>query len=124
MAMKVFEVDFGKIGKQEFLRSNIKYRYFFDVQDAVVYKSKKQIKLKHVLKEITSKKLKKGELEKEEILVDISNIERKANSLINLESVNKIGSDKNILEKGDIIIPKIQLVIMQYATLLYPCKIL
>jgi len=108
MGLKTFTIDFQNIGKQEFLRPNVGYRYFFDVQNAIVYDFDKLIKLKYVLKAIPTKKVSKGDLEDEEYLIDIGNIERRFNNLINLEKVSKIGSDKNILQEGDIVIPKMQ----------------
>jgi len=108
MGLRQFKTNFENIGKQEFLRSSVVYRLFFDIENAEVYPTKKQVKLKHILSEIPSTKVKKGELDKIEILIDIGNIERRYNNLINLEEVDKVGSDKNILHLGDIVIPKMQ----------------
>jgi len=108
MPLKQFTIDFQNIGRQEFLRPNVGYRYFFDVQKGEVYPSRQNIKLKYVLKEILAKKVFKGELEDTEVLVDIGNIERRFNNLIDLAEVDKIGSDKSILRDGDIVIPKMQ----------------
>lgn len=108
MPLKQFTTDFQNIGQQEFLRPNVGYRYFFDVQKAEVYPAKQSIKLKYVLKEISAKKVLKGMLDDSEILVDIGNVERRFNNLIDLAEVDKIGSDKSILQDGDIIIPKMQ----------------
>ena len=108
MPLKQFTTDFQSIGQQEFLRPNVGYRYFFDVQKAKVYPAKQSIKLKYVLKEFPAKKVSKGELEDTERLIDIGNIERRFNNLINVEEVDEIGSDKNILQTGDIVIPKMQ----------------
>ena len=108
MSLKQFITDFQNIGQQEFLRPNVGYRYFFDVQKAEVYPAKQSIVLKYVLKEIPAKKVSKGLLDDSEILVDIGNIERRFNNLINLEEVDEIGSDKTILQNGDIVIPKMQ----------------
>lgn len=108
MSLKQFTTDFQNIGQQEFLRPNVGYRYFFDVQKAKIYPSKRNIKLKYILKAIPAKKVSKGELKDSEVLVDIGNIERRFNNLIDLEEVNEIGSDKSILRGGDIIIPKMQ----------------
>lgn len=108
MGLKVFTIDFQNIGKQEFLRPNVGYRYFFDIQNATVYDFDNLIQLKYVLKELPTKKVSKGDLEDEEYLIDIGNIERRFNNLINFEKVNEIGSDKNILQDGDIVIPKMQ----------------
>jgi len=108
MPLKQFTTDFQRIGQQEFLRPNVGYRYFFDVQKAEVYPTKQSIKLKYVLKELPAKKVSKGELEETERLIDIGNIERRFNNLINVEEVDEIGSDKSILQNGDIVIPKMQ----------------
>ncbi len=108
MPLKQFTTDFRNIGRQEFLRPNVGYRYFFDVQKSEVYPTKQNIKLKYILREIPAKKVAKGELEDSEILVDIGNVERRFNGLINLEEVGQIGSDKSILQNGDIVIPKMQ----------------
>lgn len=108
MGLKIFTTDFQNIGKQEFLRPNVGYRYFFDIQNAIVYNFDNLIKVKYVLKELPTKKVLKGDLEDEEYLVDIGNIERRFNNLINFEKVSEIGSDKNILQDGDIVIPKMQ----------------
>lgn len=108
MPLKQFTTDFRNIGQQEFLRPNVGYRYFFDVQKAKIYPLKQNIKLKYVLKEISAKKISKGKLENSETLVDIGNIERRFNNLVNLEKVSEVGSDKSILQEGDIVIPKMQ----------------
>jgi restriction endonuclease S subunit len=103
-----FTTDFKNIAKQESLRPNFGYRYFFDIQEAKIFSGKNYIRLREVLKPIISKKVAKGELEEPEILVDIGNIEKRFNNLIDPQEVNEIDSDKNILQEGDIIIPKLQ----------------
>jgi len=108
MALTNFTTDFSCIGEQEFLRPNVGYRYFFDIQKSEVYPANKTIRLRYVLQEIKNSKVSKGELEDFETLVDLGNIERRYNNLINLEEVSEIGSDKAILQEGDIVIPKMQ----------------
>ena len=108
MGLKVFTTDFQNISNQEFFRLDFGYRHFFDKQNAVIYNFDKYTLLKYILKEIQSNKIPKGELKDEEILVALGNIKRRYNYLINLEKVNEIGSDKNILQNGDIVIPKMQ----------------
>ena len=108
MGLKTFTIDFQNIGEQEFLRPNFGYRYFFDFQNATVYNFNNLIKLRYVLTELPTKKVSKGDLENQEYLIDIDNIERRFNNLINFKKVNQIGSDKNILQDGDIVIPKMQ----------------
>jgi restriction endonuclease S subunit len=108
MSVKQFTVDLQNITQQEFLRFSVGYRYFFDIQKAEVFRSKNNIKLKHILKEIKTKKVSKGELNDSETLIDLCNIERRFNNLINIEEVDQVGSDKNIIQSGDIVIPKLQ----------------
>ncbi|CAI2173295.1 15461_t:CDS:2 [Funneliformis geosporum] len=100
--------NFENIGKQKFLRLDFGYRNFFDIQEEKVFSAKNYIRLREILELIVSKKVAKGELEEPEILVDIGNIERRLNNLINVEEVKEIGSDKNVLQAGDIVIPKLQ----------------
>lgn len=108
MTLIQFTTNFSCIGEQEFLRPDVGYRYFFDLQKAEVYPNSDCIKLKYILGEMPSSKVSKGELEDFEILVDLGNIERRFNNLINLEEVSEIGSDKHVLKDGDIVIPKMQ----------------
>jgi restriction endonuclease S subunit len=108
MTLIQFTTDFKSIGKQGSLRLDFGYRCFFDIQEANIFSNKNSIKLKSILKPVETKKILKGELEKLEILVDIGNIERRFNNLISCEEVDEIGSDKNVLQEGDIIIPKMQ----------------
>jgi restriction endonuclease S subunit len=108
MALKQFTTDFFCIGEQRLLSPSIGYRYFFDIQKAEIYPASKSIKLKYILSGVQSSKVSKGELDDYEVLVDLENIERRFNNLINLEEVTEIGSDKTILKDGDIVIPKLQ----------------
>lgn len=85
------------------------YRKFFDINNAISYNTtEKQISLDTILTQINWWKVPKWELENEEILVDMCNVERRMNNLVDLEMVNEISSDKNILQNWDIVIPKMQ----------------
>ena len=103
MGLKIFNTNFFNISKQESLRLNFNYRYFFDIQNSEVFPYKEQVKLKYILRELPVSKKIKGPLGEEEILIDLGNIERRYNILINLENVDTIGSIK-IYRKGDIVI--------------------
>ncbi len=108
--MKTFTINFKNIGNQSSLRLDFGYRYFFDYKKGLIFDEYKNntIKLKYVLNLLQSQKVKKGELEQSEKLIDLGNIERRFNNLIDVEEVEEIGSDKNILQDGDLIIPKMQ----------------
>ena len=94
MALTKFTTDFSCIGEQEFLCPNVGYRYFFDIQNSKVYPTVNTVRLKYVLQEIKNSKVLKGELDDFETLIDLGNIERRFNNLINLQEVSEIGSDK------------------------------
>ncbi|MFD2530967.1 restriction endonuclease subunit S [Gracilimonas halophila] len=103
-----FNTAFSKIGNQKYLKPSVGYRHFFDKKDAVVTNAHNTIPLKKVLFECERTTFKKGELEEEFNLVDLENIEKRLNSLYDVQKVDKIGSNKYKIGKGDIIISKIQ----------------
>lgn len=107
MALKIFSTSFLNISNQYLVRLDVNYRYFFDKLDAKIWRNS-SIALKDIMSPIISEKLAKGELEDDELLVELSNINRRANTLSDVKSVSEIGSDKVVLSNGDIIIPKIQ----------------
>ena len=108
MALKQFTIDFVNIGLQDGLRLDFGYRYFFDYKKGKVFPSDQLISLREILTPLNSPKVKKGLLDNEEILLDIGNVERRFNNLINYEVVEEVGSDKVVIEKGDLVIPKLQ----------------
>jgi hypothetical protein len=55
--LKQFKTTLNNISKQDFLRPNFGYRYFFDIKNSSVWENKKTILLKYVLKEIVTKKI-------------------------------------------------------------------
>lgn len=106
--MKVLSIRFGNIGNQRDLRCDANYRYFFDVKKARTWDLKNEIELSQILFRLNSSKVKKGVLEDEEHLVDLTNIDRRYNHLSNISTVTEIGSDKSLIQYGDMIIPKMQ----------------
>ena len=105
--MKTFTSSFNKICKNESLRLDFGIRYVDDILDFNPLNIKDNyILLSDVLTELKSKKFKKGDLDDEYYLVDLENINKRFNSLINLEKVQTIESDKTILQKGDLVIAK------------------
>ena len=105
--MLQFYTDFSNLALFPSLRSDVTFRYFFDEKRANVWDNS-GIELGEMLSPIKSIKLKKGSLDEEEKLVDMSNIIRRYNQLEQVSEVLEIGSDKNIIGEGDIVIPKIQ----------------
>lgn len=107
MAITSFSTNFSDFAFLPSVRSDVNFHLFFDIENARVWPNS-TVELSEVLTPIKSGKIEKGELESEEKLVDMANIERRYNELINVSEVSEIGSDKNIIGQGDIIIPKIQ----------------
>ncbi|HEX8516022.1 MAG TPA: restriction endonuclease subunit S [Bacteroidia bacterium] len=108
MELKWFSTNINSCHSNESLRVDAKYRYFNDIENFEVWKGRGEITLSKYLQEISSSKLKKGVLEEPYRLVDLGNIERRSNNLKNVLEVREIGSDKNLLTNGDIVIPKIE----------------
>ncbi len=106
--MRSLTVDFSNISVQKEFRLDVNYRYFFDIKNASTWDMHNNISLSQVLEKTKSGKIKKGNLENEEFLVDLANIDRRFNNLSNVILVSEIGSDKTIINFGDIIIPKMQ----------------
>lgn len=107
MAVSSFITEFSKFASLPSMRSDVNYHYFFDIKDCNVWPNS-SIELSEILKPIKSGKVDKGDLDSEELLIDLANIERRFNTLIDVREVAEIGSDKSIISDGDIVIPKIQ----------------
>lgn len=107
MAATFFKTDLSKFAFLPSVRADVNFHFFFDVENANVWPNS-SVELSQILIPVKSEKIEKGELEFEEKLIDLANIDRRYNQLINLCDVSEIGSDKNVLTEGDIVIPKIQ----------------
>lgn len=103
----VFSTFFSEIAFLPSLRADVTFRFFFDKKESKVWDNG-EIELGQILTPIKPVKIKKGVLDDYEKLVDMSNIVRRYNKLDNISTVLEIGSDKNLIGVGDIIIPKIQ----------------
>lgn len=106
--MKIFNTQLSKLNNSGYLRLDTKFNFFVSVKNFSVWEIPNSILLKNVMKDLLSPTAKKGELDDEYFLIDLSNVERKTNSLVNVVAVSEIGSDKNIISKGDIAIPKLE----------------
>jgi len=107
MLVQPFTPEFTNIGGQVFLRCDPKYRYFWDNKRGEVIANKESIPLKEILLPLPKKVFKKGDLDKEYLLLGINTSEPRDGQLRNLPGVIKIGSDKLLLKDADIIITKL-----------------
>ncbi len=105
--MKTFISTFNKISKNQELRVDFGMHYVSEVLKFNPFSLtvNNSICLSEVISPIQSVKIKKGDLEEEESLIELDGIEKRFNK-ITPSKVASINSDKVILEKGDLVIAK------------------
>ncbi len=105
--MKTFISTFNKIAKNQELRVDFGMHYVSEVLQFNPFSLTKNnsVCLSEIISPIQSKKIKKGDLEEEEYLIELDGIEKRFNK-INPDKVVSINSDKVILENGDLVIAK------------------
>lgn len=111
MEQIVFQTKFSKIGFQNQLRLDAKYRFFKDERNNLTELLKNSgrygIPLGHILEPANTITLKKGELETEMILIDLDDIEPGFGNLKQERIVTEIESDKTLFGESDIICSKL-----------------
>lgn len=108
MGLKSEIIKIKDILSDQHIRLDAKYRIFSDKRKFNIWEFENTKSLSHYIQPITSCIIKKGELEEEYCLIDLKSIERRTNTLTDIETVSELGSDKVVLEHGDLIIPKIE----------------
>lgn len=108
MGVVYYKLHVNRMQCDNYVRLDSKYRVFSDVRQFVVWDNSDNLTLGCIMRPLESLKKKKGELDEEYKLIELQNIERGGNSLIDVETVSEIGSDKVIIQNGDIIIPKME----------------
>lgn len=105
--MKTFISTFNKITKNNELRLDFGMHYVSEVLKFNPFSltDNNSICLSRIISPIQSKKIKKGDLEEEEDLIELECIEKRFNK-IKPNKVFSINSDKVVLEKGDLVIAK------------------
>ena len=111
MERLILETEFKQIGKQEQLRCDSKYRYFYDVKKEVIVERLKtkfsEHRLKSILKLNKTKIFKKGLLDDEYILIELDDIDPGSGEIKRERKVEEIGSDKTLFADSDILISKL-----------------
>lgn len=108
MGLKTCTITQDKLATSKHCRLDQKYSSFTSVDDWIVFDSEfEQVKLSKLLDELHIVKFKKGELEDEYFLINISDQEQRCGELENVERTNVIGSDKNYLGDADIFVSKL-----------------
>ena len=108
MGIKNFVVPFSVLSKSKHCRVDAKYTGFTHVDNWKVFKSEnKYVSLSFYLEELPILKLKKGDLNEEYYLVNISDQQQRSNELENIQVVDEIGSDKTLLRDADLFVSKL-----------------
>jgi len=102
----MFETEFKNIGRQEQLRCDPKYRYFYKTIEHQHIKYP-LVPLKCIIKLNKTKNLKKGLLDSEYLLIELEDIEPGTGEIIRERVVTEIGSDKTVFGDSDILISKL-----------------
>lgn len=108
MGVRGFKTRLSKLNTDTSVRLDAKFANFIELVPEKQLNCTKFYILKDVLTPLNSPIYKKGELEDAFQLIDLANIERKTNTLLNLENVYEIGSDKCLIKNGDLVIPKME----------------
>ena len=107
---QVFSKKTSEISRRKFLRLDPKYYVFWDKTKGKLFESEKIncVKLGRIIKLTKDKILKKGDLDKEYILIDKEDVDSKNGIIVNENQVDKIDSDKILFGEADILIPKLR----------------
>jgi len=108
MGLRTFAINQSILAASKYCRLDEKYSVFTSIDNWIVFKSKyPQTVLSDYLENIPIKKYKKGELDDDMLLVNISDQSQRSGELEGIENVKEIGSDKNDLSDSDIFISKL-----------------
>lgn len=106
--MKFFTIPQKVLSESKHCRLDQKYALFTHIENWLVFDSKlPQVPLSEFLEELPIIKYKKGELDDDFLLVNISDQAQRSGELEHIEVTNEIGSDKNELTHSDIFISKL-----------------
>ena len=106
---KSYNISFKNIAKQPTFRPDLKYRRFWDFENGILYHAKTHVRLDSIISELIISKIKKGNLDEPQYLINISDQDPGNVLLDELEEVDEVGSAKNPLSNADIIISKLGL---------------
>ncbi|GAT63395.1 restriction endonuclease subunit S [Paludibacter jiangxiensis] len=108
MGLKIFTIDQSDLAISMHCRLDEKYSSFTRVDNWVIFDSQfPQVQISNFLEALEIRKHKKGDLDEEMYLVNISDQSQRTGELENVELVSEIGSDKNDLSESDIFISKL-----------------
>lgn len=108
MGLKTFIVTQDTLAISKHCRLDQKYSSFTSVDKWIVFDSEyEQQELSKLLKVLPVVKLKKGQLDAEYLLINISDQVQRSGQLDDIQTTDYIGSDKTYLKDADIIVSKL-----------------
>jgi len=110
MLVQPFTTKFSKIGEQVFLRCDPKYRHFWDNKNGVSIEQKAlaNVRLRDVLLPSSKIILRKGELDEERPILELSDIESRTSLLLQERVTTEAGSDKLDFADCDLVFSKLR----------------
>lgn len=108
MGLNIRKIRLSDLQLSDNIRFDAKFSNFIKLLPENQWDCDTFLPLKDFISPLKSPILKKGELEEEYTLIELANIKRRYNTLVDLTRVSEIGSDKVHLKYGDIVIPKLE----------------
>jgi restriction endonuclease S subunit len=106
-----FMESLSEVGKRRHFRTGVKYNSFSKHRQGLLFETKKGFEIRRLgelIQLYPAKKLKKGILDKEYILIDKEDVEQKTGVIKDEEMVDRIDSDKKVFGNSDILVSKIR----------------
>jgi Type I restriction modification DNA specificity domain len=109
---EVFSTSLSDVAERDHFRVGARYRSVWDTFDGRIFKGAKiaypRVKLSRLIAPYAPKKLPKGDLEDEYVLIDLEDIEDRRGQIAREMTVTSIGSDKIVFGDCDILFSKLR----------------
>ena len=105
-----FWIKLGDVGGQGSLRCDPKYHHLWVIRNGRVFESHDgpTVKLRDLLSPAPSNKLRKGVLNDDRKMIKLEDVEARTSVLLNVQEVDRIGSDKVVFGKADLAFSKLE----------------
>ena len=109
---EIFSTTFSKLSERDHFRSGALYRSVWDVRGGELFRGVKlaypKVKLRNLIRPYHAQTLKKGTLEREYFLIELSDIESRRGRIRESRPVTSIGSDKILFGEADLLFSKLR----------------
>jgi type I restriction enzyme S subunit len=110
MKIEPFTTSFSNIGDQVFLRSDPKYRYFWDQEQgiSVVQSTYANIQIKDILLPFTKTIIRKGDLDEEQPILELEDVEPRNSIVLRERMIVEVDSDKLDFDDCDFVFAQLR----------------